>query len=115
LAASGTYSVSATVAGCLSPVAMTSAVVKTAPSSTIMAQSSVCANSGGHGASVPDAGVGATYAWSNTNGSLTGGAGTRSITLTAGASGMVTLNVTVQHGGCSSLGPVNVPIDTMCP
>ena len=115
LAASGTYSVSATVAGCISPVAMTSAVVNTAPSSTITAPSSVCSNSGGHGASVPDAGVGATYAWSITNGSITGGAGTRSITFTAGASGMVTLNVTVQHGGCSSLGSVNVPIDTMCP
>jgi len=115
LAASGTYSVSATVAGCVSPVAMTSAVVNTAPSSTITAPSSVCSNSGGHGASVPDAGVGATYAWSITNGSITAGAGTRSITFTAGASGMVTLNVTVQHGGCSSMGSVMVPIDTACP
>ncbi|PYQ63683.1 MAG: hypothetical protein DMF54_16105, partial [Acidobacteria bacterium] len=115
LAASGTYSVSATVAGCVSPVAMTSAVVNTAPSSTITAPSSVCANSGGHGASVPDAGVGATYTWSITNGSITAGAGTRSITFTAGASGSVALNVTVQHGGCSSMGSVNAPIDTMCP
>jgi hypothetical protein len=28
---------------------------------------------------------------------------------------MVTLNVTVQHGGCSSMGSVGVPIDSMCP
>jgi hypothetical protein len=28
---------------------------------------------------------------------------------------MVTLNVTVQHGGCSSMDSVGVPIDSMCP
>jgi hypothetical protein len=114
LAAAGTYSVIATANGCASPAAMTTAVVNTAPSSTITAPSSVCSNSGGHGASVPDAGIGATYTWSIGNGSITGGAGTRSITFTAGASGSVTLNVTVQHGGCSSMGSVMVPIDTMC-
>ena len=114
LAAAGTYSVIATAAGCASPAAMTTAVVNTAPSSTITAPASVCSNSGGHGASVPDAGIGTTYTWSITNGSITAGAGTRSITFTAGASGMVTLNVTVQHGGCSSMGSVMVPIDTMC-
>ncbi len=115
LAASGSYSVTATVLGCTSPSAMTSAVVSTSPSSAITAPSSVCSNSGGHGASVPDAGVGATYTWTIGNGTITGGAGTRSITFLAGASGMVTLNVTVQHGGCSSMGSVNVTIDTMCP
>ena len=115
LAAAGAYSVTATVAGCVSPVAMTSAVVNSSPDSTITAPSSVCSNSGGHGASVPDAGVGATYTWSITNGSITGGAGTRSITFLAGASGSVTLNVTVQHGGCSSMGSKNVPIDSTCP
>jgi len=114
LAASGMYSVTATASGCLSPAAMTNAVVNTSPDSTITAPSSVCSNSGGHGASVPDAGIGATYTWSITNGSITGGAGTRSITFTAGASGSVTLNVTVQHGGCSSMGSAMVSIDTMC-
>ena len=115
LAASGTYSVTATVAGCVSPVAMTSAVVNTSPSSTITAPASVCPNSGGHGASVPDAGVGATYAWSIGNGAITAGAGTRSITFTAGASGMVTLGVTVaQSGGCSSMGSTNVTILPAC-
>jgi Immunoglobulin I-set domain/PKD-like domain len=115
LAASGTYSVMATASGCISPAAMTNAVVNTSPDSTITAPSSVCSNSGGHGASVPDAGIGAAYMWSIGNGSITGGAGTRSITFTAGASGSVTLNVTVQHGGCSSMGSANVTIDTMCP
>lgn len=115
VAASGVYSVTATVAGCISPVAMTSAVVNTSPDSTITAPPSVCSNSGGHGASVPDAGVGAAYTWSIANGTITGGAGTRSITFLAGASGSVTLNVTAQHGGCSSMGSKNVPIDSTCP
>jgi hypothetical protein len=115
LAAAGAYSVTATVAGCLSPAAMTSAVVNTPPDSTITAPSSVCSNSAGHGASVPDAGAGATYTWSIGNGSITGGAGTRSVTFMAGASGSVTLNVTAQHGGCSSMGSANVTIDATCP
>jgi hypothetical protein len=114
LAASGTYNVIATAAGCVSPAAITNAVVDTSPSSVITAPSSVCPNSTGQGASVSDAGAGATYAWSITNGSITGGAGTRSITFTAGASGSVTLNVTVQHGGCSSMGSVSVPIEATC-
>jgi hypothetical protein len=105
----------ATVAGCVSPAAMTNAIVNTSPDSTITAPSSACSNSAGHGASVPDAGVGATYTWSIANGTITGGAGTRSITFLAGASGLVTLNVTVQHGGCSSMGSKNVTIDSACP
>jgi hypothetical protein len=114
LAAAGTYNVTATVAGCVSPVAMTAAVVNTSPDSTVTAPVTVCSNSGGHGASVPDAGAGATYTWSIGNGSITAGAGTRSITFQAGASGSVTLNVTVQHGGCSAMGSKQVPIDANC-
>jgi hypothetical protein len=113
LAAAGTYSVTATVAGCTSSPATTNVVVNTAPSSMITAPASVCPNTAGHTASVPDAGVGATYSWSITNGTITGGAGTRTITFTAGASGSVMLNVTVQHGGCSSMGSKNVAI--VCP
>jgi hypothetical protein len=114
LAAAGTYSVTATVAGCVSPVAQTTAVVNTSPDATVTAEASVCSSSGGHGASVPDAGVGATYAWSIGNGSITSGAGTRSITFQAGASGTVTLNVTVQQGSCSAMGSKNVTIDATC-
>jgi hypothetical protein len=115
-AASGTYSVTATVAGCASPAAMTNAVVNASPSAAITAPSSVCPNSSGHAASVPDAGVGATYSWSIAGGTITGGAGTQSITFSAGASGTVMLGVTVQNGsGCSSVGSKNVTILSTCP
>jgi hypothetical protein len=113
LAASGTYSVTATVAGCTSTPAMTNAVVNTSPSAAITAPASVCPNASGQAASVPDAGIGASYLWSIMNGTITGGAGTRSITFTAGSSGSVALNVTVQSGGCSSMGSKNVAI--VCP
>jgi hypothetical protein len=113
VAASGTYSVTATVAGCTSSLATTNAVVNSSPSSTITAPASVCPNSGGNTASVPDAGVGATYSWSITNGTITGGAGTRTITFSAGGSSTVALSVTVQKGGCSSMGSKNVAIE--CP
>lgn len=116
VAASGTYSVTATVAACTSAPAMTNAVVNTVPSSEITAPASVCPSSGGNGASVPDAGPGATYTWSIENGTITGGAGTRNITFSAGPSGSVTLDVTVQGGnGCSSSDSASVEIFPVCP
>jgi hypothetical protein len=113
LAAAGTYSVTATVNSCPSAAGTTNAVVNTAPTSSITAPSSVCPNSTGNTASVPDAGVGATYTWTIGSGTITGGSGTRMITFTAGSSGTVMLNVTVQSGGCSSMGSKNVTI--VCP
>jgi hypothetical protein len=110
LSASGTYSVTATVAGCTSPPAMTNAVVNTSPSATITAPAAVCASSPGHVASIPDAGIGATYTWTIMNGTITGGAGTRSITFSSGSSGSVTLDVTVQAGGCSTMSSKMVTI-----
>ena len=78
-------------------------IVKPVPVSQITATPFICAGSPGNVASVPDAGAGANYSWSIGNGSITGGGGSRSITFTAGASGNVTLYVTVQGGnGCSS-------------
>lgn len=114
-AASGTYSVTATANSCPSSPATTNVTVGTSPSSVITAPSSVCPNSTGHAASVPDAGIGAAYSWSIGNGTITGGAGTRAITFSAGSSGSVTLNVTVQAGGCSSMGSKGVTIDGTCP
>lgn len=116
VAASGTYSVTATVAGCTSTASTTNAVVNSLPSSEITAPASVCPNSAGHAASVPDAGVGATYAWSITNGTITAGAGTRSITFSAGPSGPLHLEVTVQNGnGCGSTGMKDVTVPPVCP
>jgi hypothetical protein len=111
-AVSGTYSVTATVAGCTSSPATTNATVNTSPSAVITAPASVCPYSAGNTASVPDAGVGATYSWSITNGVITGGAGTREITFTAsGGSGSVHLEVTVQSDGCSSMSSKDVAIE----
>jgi hypothetical protein len=69
-AASGAYNVTATANGCTSAPAMTNAVVNPSPSAVITAPSSVCPNSTGHAASVPDAGVGAIYSWAITNGTI---------------------------------------------
>jgi Immunoglobulin I-set domain/PKD-like domain len=111
LAAAGTYNVTATVNACTSSAGTTNAVVNSTPSAVITAASSVCSGSGGHAASVPDAGVGATYTWTIMNGTITGGAGTRSITFTSGVSGTVTLGVTVQaSGGCSAMSSKMVTI-----
>lgn len=116
VAASGTYGATASVAGCLSTASTTNAVVNSLPSSVITAPASVCPNSAGHSASIPDAGGGATYAWSITNGTITAGAGTRSITFSAGPSGPVHLGVTVQNGnGCGSTGMKDVTVPTVCP
>ncbi len=73
----------------------------------------VCANSPDNTASVPNAGVGATYAWTITNGTITAGAGTNQITYTAGATGPVHLTVTVTTAaGCMCNNATDVPVVT---
>jgi len=67
-------------------------------SATITTSPTVCPNSMNVEASVPDAGAGATYNWSVTNGLLSGGQGTRTITYNVPATGTVHLAVTVQRG-----------------
>ncbi|HEV8117614.1 MAG TPA: PKD domain-containing protein, partial [Thermoanaerobaculia bacterium] len=110
--ASGAYSVLITVAGCASAPATTTAVVNPAPSAAIAAGTAVCANRKANFASVPSAGGGATYAWSITNGTITGGAGTSTVTFTAGGSALVHFAVTVTSGGgCGQqAGQIDVPI-----
>jgi hypothetical protein len=87
--------------------------VKPTPSSFITSASSVCASSTGNAASVPDAGPGATYLWSVTGGTATSALNGTAITYTAGASGSVTLTVTVTLNGCPSTGTKTVAIDQM--
>lgn len=84
----------------------------TPPSATITpAAAQVCANSTGNTASVPDAGAGATYNWTITNGTITSGQNTRNVTYTAGAAGSVMLNMTVSLGaGCSTSNSITLPI-----
>ncbi|MBV9068026.1 MAG: carboxypeptidase regulatory-like domain-containing protein [Acidobacteria bacterium] len=81
------------------------------PNATITAPVSVPSGSTGNIASVANAGGGATYAWSISGGTITGGTGTNSITFTAGAAGTLTLNVTVTTGaGCSDAKSANVTV-----
>ena len=87
------------------------------PVSTITASELVGAGSTVNCASVPDAGAGATYIWSVTNGVITTGAETNVINYTAGASGAVALAVVVNTpNACSvSSSSTNVPISTQAP
>jgi hypothetical protein len=74
----------------------------------------VCASSTGNTASGP-AGM-TTYAWGITNGTITSATNTQSITYTAGASGTVTLNLTVTApNGCIVSGSQPVTINPIPP
>ncbi|WP_284651796.1 T9SS type A sorting domain-containing protein [Flavobacterium terrisoli] len=84
--------------------------INTTPSQTITAPASTCANSTGNLASVPNAGVGATYAWTIGGGTITSAANIQQITFTAGASGSVTLNCVVTANGCPSAGGQNTSV-----
>jgi hypothetical protein len=83
------------------------------PGVTITALSAACALSTGNTASVPNAGQGASYLWTITNGTITNGQGTHSITWTAGSAGSTTLSVTVSvPAGCSASGSKSVTVNT---
>ena len=103
--AAATYTVTVTDANGCKGTDEQEIVVHTLPDPTITANTA-CSNAAGNTASVPDAGIGAMYAWSITNGTITSmppyGA---SITYTAGASGQVDFSVTVTNSnGCSDDG-----------
>jgi hypothetical protein len=88
--------------------------VKPTPSSAITAPPSVCASSSGNQASVPNAGALATYAWSISNGTITSGAGSKSIKFSAGgpAGSTVRITVTVRGlNGCRSRSKIKIPIN----
>ena len=113
-AAAGVYSVTATASGCTGPAGSTSAVVNPV-SAAIAASTQICLTSGNTGtASAPDAGSGATYAWTITNGAITGGQGTPSIAFSVVAAGTTTLGVTVVSGGCSANGSATISVQTQC-
>jgi hypothetical protein len=97
-----------------STCASVTVTVNPLPDCTITpAPAQVCANSTGNTASVPNAGVGATYVWGITNGTITAGAGTSQITYTAGAIGSVHLTVTVTTAaGCVCNNATDVPVVT---
>jgi len=83
----------------------------TDPSATITAPGSVAKRSRSNPASVPDAGAGATYTWSITNGRIESGAGSRSIRFKVQDLTPVTLGVTVTRpGGCRATGTAIVAV-----
>jgi DNA/RNA endonuclease G (NUC1)/fibronectin type 3 domain-containing protein len=101
----GTYTVTVSSPGPCggSAQASTTVVFNPIPSATITTSSTVCSTTAGNSASVANAGAGATYTWSITNGSINSGAGTASISYTAGSAGSVHLAVTVTTAaGCSA-------------
>jgi hypothetical protein len=116
IANAGSYSVTVTVNGCTSTAGSTTVVVNPNPDATITSASSVASNSTGNAASVANAGAGATYSWSIVNGTITGGTGTANITFTAGAPGLLTLQVTVTTAaGCSDTKSKNVTVTALPP
>ena len=80
-------------------------------SATITAPSSVCTNSTGNAASVPNGGSGVTYGWTISGGAITSSATTNNIAFSAGAASsiMLTCNVT-NVSGCISTGTSNVTV-----
>ncbi|HPW54782.1 MAG TPA: M14 family zinc carboxypeptidase [Thermoanaerobaculaceae bacterium] len=77
----------------------------------ITAPASVCSGSTGNQASIPDGGVGATYTWSISGGTITAGDGTNAVTFTAGTSGSVSLQVLLNQGSlCFLSGPQAIGI-----
>jgi DNA/RNA endonuclease G (NUC1) len=108
----GTYTVTVSSPGPCggSAQASTTVVFNPIPVATITNGGTACANSAGNSAGVPDAGAGATYVWSITNGLIAGGDGTRSITYSAAGSGTIHLAVTVNANGCGATGSADVTI-----
>jgi DNA/RNA endonuclease G (NUC1) len=108
----GSYTVTVSSPGVCggSAQASTTVVFNPIPSAAITTPATVCAVAAGNTASVPNAGAGAAYGWSITNGNITGGNGTASISYTAGSSGNVHLAVTVTSNSCSVNGTFDVAI-----
>ena len=107
---SGSYTVVVTTNGCTSaPSNAINVTLKPKPNAAITVASTMAAATVGT-ASVADAGAGATYSWSISNGSFGPGGTTRTFGFTTGNSGMTTLNVTVTFDGCSDSRSANVII-----
>jgi len=106
---SGTYSVIVfDAANCWVESDPVSITVSTTPVASISAQNNVCAGST-YGA--VSAGSAASYQWSVTNGTLVDGQGTQVMHYMSGASGNVTLTLTVANAqGCSNTQSIDIPI-----
>jgi hypothetical protein len=108
--ASGSYTAVVIANGCASATSTAITVtVNPKPNATIETSSFFAAGAP-YVAFVSDAGAGATYAWTVTNGTITSGAGTRVIGLTAGSVGATSLSATVTAAGCSDTKSASITI-----
>lgn len=83
------------------------------PAASIQAPASACAGATGLAASVePDQGVGAIYFWTISNGLITGGLGTRSITFQPTGTSPVALEALVVQASCLQDVLVTVPVSS---
>jgi uncharacterized repeat protein (TIGR01451 family) len=106
--ASATYSVTASNGSC-SATATHTVTLLAPPSAVISAPGSAAPDAAGLAASVVNDPL-ASYAWTISNGTITGGAGTSAITFTVGSSGSTFLTVTASKSGCTALGQHTVTI-----
>jgi len=102
----GTYDVCVTVTdvnSCVSTEDCATVTVNALSDCTISSEALVCAGTGGHIATVSDAGMGSTYVWTLTGGTIDSGQGTTELNYTAGSGTSLTLGVTVTDpNGCVS-------------
>jgi hypothetical protein len=84
--------------------------VNARPNATITAPGAIC--SGASDSASVAAIAGATYNWTITNGTITGGSGTNAITFTS-TSGPVSLGVSVTSNGCSATGSASVNVNAL--
>jgi len=98
VSAAGVYTLTVTnpANGCTVSDGVTVTANTTPPDPTITVVPEICAGATGIVASVPNAGPSAAYLWILTNGTVTSGEGSHSITFTAGTSGSVTIFAGVQ-------------------
>jgi hypothetical protein len=95
--------------GCEATSSGTIYTVVPTPNATITAAAALCEGQTGS-ASVADAGAGATYSWTITNGTLSF-PNAPSVTFTPNSAGTVTLSVTITNAGCSVSSSKNVTIN----
>jgi len=94
-----------------SAAAIHTTTVNATPTTTFSGPATVNPSQAGIVESIPSAGNGATYTWTITNGKITAGKTTNSIIYNAGASGKVTLCVTVKNStGCTATATKTVTI-----
>ncbi|MCK4658222.1 MAG: hypothetical protein KAV82_01755, partial [Phycisphaerae bacterium] len=84
--------------------------VNPAPDATITADASVCANSMGNTAEVPDAGLGASYFWSVNGGAIIGSNTLPTVTYAAGPGPSLLLDVTVTSANGCEVNAVDVVV-----